>query len=94
MVRDTSPDDVGISVSYPLPGTRFHARVASELGEKENWRDSDDLSMMFRGAYSTEFYRELAAALHQEVRGGKPDWDRVYELEKISSRPTLVWTSC
>jgi len=94
MVRDTAPDDVGISVSYPLPGTRFHERVASELGEKENWRDSDDLSMMFRGAYSTEFYRELAAALHEEVRGGNPDWERVYELEKISARPTLVWTSC
>jgi anaerobic magnesium-protoporphyrin IX monomethyl ester cyclase len=94
MVRDTAPDDVGISVSYPLPGTKFHARVSSELGEKVNWRDSDDLSMMFRGAYSTEFYRELADALHEEVRGREPDWSRVYELEKISARPTLVWTSC
>ena len=94
MVQDTAPDDVGISVSYPLPGTRFHDRVASELGQKVNWRDSDDLSMMFRGAYSSEFYRELAEALHEQVRGGDPGWDRVYELEKLSARPTLVWTSC
>lgn len=94
MVRETSPDDVGISVSYPLPGTKFYDRVAAELGEKVNWRDSDDLSMMFRGAYSTEFYRELADALHAEVRGGEPHWERVYALEKTSANPALVWTSC
>jgi len=94
MVRDTAPDDVGISVSYPLPGTKFYDRVAQELGEKVNWRDSDDLSMMFRGAYSTEFYRELADAVHQEVRGGDPQWERVRELERVSANPTLLWTSC
>lgn len=94
MVRETAPDDIGISVSYPLPGTRFYEKVAAELGEKENWSDSDDLSMMFRGAYSTGFYRELADALHEEVRGGDPDWTRVYQLEKISARPVLIWTSC
>jgi radical SAM superfamily enzyme YgiQ (UPF0313 family) len=99
MVRETAPDDVGISVSYPLPGTKFYDRVAAELGEKVNWRDSDDLAMMFRGAYSTEFYRELARALHAEVRGGDPHWERVYALEKTSANaalanPALIWTSC
>ena len=24
MVRETRPDDIGVSVSYPLPGTRFY----------------------------------------------------------------------
>jgi anaerobic magnesium-protoporphyrin IX monomethyl ester cyclase len=67
MVRETRPDNIGVSVAYPLPGTKFHERVAEELGEKVNWSDSDDLTMMFRGAYSTEYYRELASALHQEV---------------------------
>lgn len=90
MVRETAPDDVGISVSYPLPGTKFYDRVAADLGQKVNWRDSDDLSMMFRGAYSTEFYRELADAVHAEVRGGDPHWDRVYELEKTSANANLV----
>ena len=89
MVRETGPDDVGISVSYPLPGTKFYDRVANELGDKVNWRDSDDLSMMFRGAYPTEFYRELADALHAEVRGQPNEsharWERVNEM---------VWTFC
>ena len=77
MIRETRPDDIGVSVAYPLPGTKFYERVAEELGEKENWADSDDLSMMFHGAYSSEFYREVAAALHEEVRAGVPRWDRV-----------------
>ncbi len=70
MVRETQPDDIGVSVSYPLPGTKFYDRVAAELGDQVNWRESGDLAMMFRGAYSTDFYRALADELHAEVRGG------------------------
>jgi radical SAM superfamily enzyme YgiQ (UPF0313 family) len=87
MVRETRPDDVGVSVSYPLPGTRFHQIVADQLGSRANWRDSGDLSMIFGGAYSTEFYRALADAIHLEVRGGSTQaanamasWERVREL--------------
>ena len=83
MVRETVPDDVGISVSYPLPGTKFHQIVAAEVGAKANWNDSSDLSMMFRGEFATEFYRALAEALHAEVRGGKDpgrEWKVVHEL--------------
>jgi radical SAM superfamily enzyme YgiQ (UPF0313 family) len=67
MVRETAPDDIGVSVSYPLPGTRFYSRVAAEMGAKQNWLDSDDLSMMFRGTYGSEFYAALHDALHLEV---------------------------
>jgi radical SAM superfamily enzyme YgiQ (UPF0313 family) len=67
LVRDTKPDDIGVSVSYPLPGTRFYERVASQLGSKRNWSDSDDLAMMFQGAYQTRFYKALHEALHFEV---------------------------
>jgi len=67
LVRQTRPDDIGVSVSYPLPGTKFHERVREELGEKTNWVDSEDLAMMFKGAYTNEFYRALHDALHVEV---------------------------
>jgi len=72
MVRETRPDDLGISVSYPLPGTKFHERVREQLGEKTNWVDSEDLSMMFKGAYTSEFYRALHDALHAEVELWSP----------------------
>ena len=89
MVRETKPDDIGVSVSYPLPGTRFYERVSSQLGHKSNWSDSADLAMMFRGEYSSEFYRALADALHEEVRWGlecaASAWARVRELKRASS---------
>jgi anaerobic magnesium-protoporphyrin IX monomethyl ester cyclase len=68
MVRDCRPDDIGMSVSYPLPGTSFHERVKHELGVKQNWLDSNDLAMLYHGTYSTEFYRQLHTVLHKEFR--------------------------
>jgi len=68
MVRDCRPDDVGMSVSYPLPGTKFYQNVRAQLGEKQNWDDSADLAMLYRGPYSTAFYRQLHVVLHKEFR--------------------------
>ena len=51
LVRETLPDDIGVSISYPLPGTKFHEMVRAELGEKDHWDDSGDLAMMFEGTY-------------------------------------------
>jgi anaerobic magnesium-protoporphyrin IX monomethyl ester cyclase len=71
MVRDCMPDDIGISVSYPLPGTKFYERVKNELREKQNWNDSDDLAMLYNGTYSTAFYRQLHTVIHKEYRARK-----------------------
>jgi anaerobic magnesium-protoporphyrin IX monomethyl ester cyclase len=66
-VRSTRPDDIGISFSYPLPGTVFYERVQAQLGAKRNWADSDDLCIMFEAEYASEFYRAVRNALHAEV---------------------------
>jgi anaerobic magnesium-protoporphyrin IX monomethyl ester cyclase len=71
MVRECMPDDIGISVSYPLPGTKFFERVKLELGEKQNWTDSEDLAMLYRGPFPTEFYRILHGRVHYEFRARK-----------------------
>jgi anaerobic magnesium-protoporphyrin IX monomethyl ester cyclase len=63
-VTDLLPDEIGVSVSYPLPGTPFHQQVQAELGGKTNWRDSDDLELMHAGAYSPAFYRRLHRYTH------------------------------
>lgn len=68
MVRDCLPDDIGMSVSYPLPGTAFFRAVRDQLGARQNWYDSDDLAMLYRGPFSTEFYRQLHIVLHREFR--------------------------
>jgi anaerobic magnesium-protoporphyrin IX monomethyl ester cyclase len=61
------PDDVGVSVSYPLPGTRFYELVKAQLGGKTHWQESADLEMMFHGAYTSEFYRAIRDLLHERV---------------------------
>ncbi|HVI56762.1 MAG TPA: radical SAM protein [Luteibacter sp.] len=67
LVAEAAPDDIGVSVSYPLPGTKFYEEVKAQLGRKTHWRDSNDLAMMFRGAYDSDFYRSMRDLLHQQV---------------------------
>ena len=68
MIRRTQPDELGISVSYPLPGTAFYDRVKAELQGKRNWSDSSDLAMLYRGPFTTNFYRRLHAYVHRDFR--------------------------
>ncbi len=96
-VREMRPDDIGISLSYPLPGTEFYERVKAQLGRKRNWTDSDDLCIMFKAAYTTEFYRAVRDALHAEADSWRESvvsyetksridemWRKVDELEPVS----------
>lgn len=68
MVKYNKPDDIGISVSYPLPGTPFYDKVKSQMGDKLNWKDSDDLDLMFEGTFSSDYYRILQRYVHHVYR--------------------------
>lgn len=68
MVKELKPNNIGISVSYPLPGTKFHEKVKDDLLLKSNWTDSDDFDMMFQGTYSSKYYRKLQRLVHKEFR--------------------------
>ncbi|MFN8166311.1 MAG: radical SAM protein [Bacteroidia bacterium] len=68
MVEELQPDDIGISVSYPLPGTVFYERIKREMGQKKNWTDSDDLSVMFKSPFPAEFYKNLQRYVHRSFR--------------------------
>ena len=95
LIRETRPDEIGVSLSYPLPGTVFYERVQAQLGPKRNWSDSDDLCVIFQAAYTSEFYRALRNALHAEVDSWQPGatfnakklqelWQQVFDLEPVS----------
>ena len=83
MVRDCQPDEIGMSVSYPLPGTKFYDLVKQELGGKQNWLDSEDLDMLYQGPFSTAFYRQLYSVLHKEFRARRSG----RELLRVLRRP-------
>jgi anaerobic magnesium-protoporphyrin IX monomethyl ester cyclase len=100
LIKTTLPDNIGISVSYPLPGTRFYDMVRSQLGEKTNWTDSDELAMMFCGAYRTPFYKKLHTVLHlfhDRQRGlAAPEFEAQWEAllmlerEQRNDAPTQI----
>ncbi|TCS14925.1 radical SAM protein [Caulobacter sp. BK020] len=73
LIRQEGPQEVGVSVAYPLPGTTFHDRVAAQLGGQRNWKDTGDLAMLFQGTYDSAFYRKVRDVLHREVDTGR--WD-------------------
>jgi len=89
LVRTCEPDDIGVSVSYPLPGTPFHERVKASLGPTRNWVDSDDLAMLYQGSFTTEFYRQLHLVLHREFRARRT-WRRLRGAGPNTSTPRWV----
>ncbi len=84
LVRQCKPDEIGMSVSYPLPGTSFHQRVHAELGEKQNWVDSDDLEMMYRGPFTTGYYRQLVRIISKDFRARRAS----VELRRVLAHPS------
>jgi len=101
LIEAARPDDVGVSVSYPLPGTRFYELVKQQLQAKTHWQDSNDLEMMFEGTYNTAFYRAVRDLLHEQVTAGadadasralERRWDMLMASERQcrNARPALV----
>ena len=92
LVRDNLPDQIGVSVSYPLKGTKFYDMVERELGPKTHWHDSDELAMMFRGTFGTTFYRRLHRLLHRDLdarlegaKGANGNPALLRELEEVDA---------
>jgi anaerobic magnesium-protoporphyrin IX monomethyl ester cyclase len=90
LIREERPDDIGVSVSYPLPGTVFYERVRAQLGARRNWRDTGELAMLFQGTFETAFYRRIRDLLHREVETGQADergWDLLEEEAHANRSP-------
>lgn len=68
MINRLLPFELGISVSYPLPGTSFYEKVKADLRDKSNWTDSDELALMFRNTYAPPFYKQLHRYVHKTYR--------------------------
>lgn len=83
MLLTLMPSDIGISVSYPLPGTAFYYRVKEELKQKTNWTDSDELALLFKNTYSPQFYKQLHKFVHKIYRGNQA----MMSLKNIIKKP-------
>jgi len=86
MINRLLPDSLGVSVSYPLPGTLFYERVKADLKSKANWTDSDELKIMFRNTYHPSFYKQLHRYVHQSYR-----WHlALQQMKKLVTSPAAV----
>lgn len=83
MIQELDPDIIGISVSYPLPGTSFFEKVKNDLKNKSNWTDSDDLAMMFKGTFNAPFYKKLHRFTHKKFKQQK----NLQRIKKIAQQP-------
>src|SRR6185369_13277889 len=68
MINELLPHSIGISVSYPLPGTVYYDKVKEDLTERTNWSDSNSMSMLFKNTYQPEFYKQLYNYVHASYR--------------------------
>ncbi|MGV3504793.1 MAG: B12-binding domain-containing radical SAM protein [Adhaeribacter sp.] len=82
MINDLLPDELGISISYPLPGTLFYEKVKADMGSKTNWKDSDELKMMFKNTFHPAFYRQLHRFVH-----------RSYQVHQALDSARIAWSS-
>ncbi len=65
MINELLPFEIGISVSYPLPGTVFYDKVKADLKNKTNWTDSDEMALMFSNTFPPSYYKQLHRYVHQ-----------------------------
>jgi radical SAM superfamily enzyme YgiQ (UPF0313 family) len=86
MVKKLMPHDIGISVSYPLPGTGFYEKVKTQLQAKQNWTDSDDLAMLYEATYSQQFYKHLHRHTHKVFRKQKS----ILNVKAVFRKPASV----
>lgn len=98
MVEDLLPDDIGISVSYPLPGTKFYEKVKQDLKVKTNWSDSDEMVLMFKNTYPSEFYKQLHHYIHKLYRQKKAEkiihtLKKAKDLKKLMVYPFYIFST-
>jgi len=86
MINELTPFEIGISVSYPLPGTGFYERVKNDLKEKTNWTDSDELALMFRNTYAPAFYKQLHRYVHKSFRKHVA----IKHLKNLFAKPSAI----
>ena len=68
LITGLLPDEIGVSVSYPLPGTAFFDKIRAGLFDKDHWQESRDLEVVFNASYSSDFYRRIRNHLHRELK--------------------------
>jgi radical SAM superfamily enzyme YgiQ (UPF0313 family) len=66
-VKRSDPDVFFTTVAYPIKGTPYYERVASQLLQIKPWAESSDREIVVSGRHSKRFYDFADRLLHDEV---------------------------
>jgi anaerobic magnesium-protoporphyrin IX monomethyl ester cyclase len=91
LLASAQPDEIGVSVSYPLPGTKFYDLVKAQLRVKTHWQESNDLDMMFQGTYTSDFYRVVRNLMHDQISLQTADAPLLPEHERAADAIEQRW---
>ena len=91
LLASAQPDEIGVSVSYPLPGTKFYELVKAQMRAKTHWHESNDLDMMFQGTYTSDFYRAVRNLLHDQIALQTAEPPLLPEHERASHAIARRW---
>src|ERR1700723_3786511 len=91
LLAAAEPDEIGVSVSYPLPGTKFYDLVKAQMRAKTHWHESNDLDMMFHGTYTSDFYRAVRNLLHDQIALQTADKPLLPEHERATDAIEQRW---
>ncbi|MBN1936745.1 MAG: radical SAM protein [Anaerolineae bacterium] len=72
MLRETMPDTFSSTIAYPLQGTPFYEQVKDRLIQDHDWAHTAENRVLYRGEYSTRFYRWVQRWFRHEWR-----WARI-----------------
>jgi radical SAM superfamily enzyme YgiQ (UPF0313 family) len=86
-VKQCRPDVFFTTVSYPIKGTPYFAKVASRLVSIRPWEASTDREIRVRGRHSEKFYRHADELLKSEM-AAEPDAGKI-----LAARQALRSTS-
>ncbi len=86
LIKELKPDNIGVSVSYPLPETPFYEKVKHQFKDKTNWKDSDDLALLFKSTFNQEYYWKLQRYTHKIFRKTQG----IKNLKTILKNPTQI----
>ncbi|WP_444995307.1 B12-binding domain-containing radical SAM protein [Aliikangiella sp. IMCC44359] len=96
MILELKPEKIGVSVSYPLPGTLFYQKVKGQLSNKTHWLESNDLDTVFHSTFNAEFYRRVRTHLHDELSSlhtenhNKKNWENKWQKLLFSAEDYRV----
>ncbi len=99
MIRRLRPDEIGISVTLPLPGTPFYERVKDRL-LAESWDSTMDCRLLFQATYPQPFYDAAREVLRREhavamagraavrlMSGERGPKGRRHDLRRVAAAP-------